>query len=93
MEVYAFTKSTEKDLDIRVYIFTPQKTTSTHELKTNLLNYINFESAVQLSPGMYNPHEFEHNIELTEKDIELMLSNSYHAEKRRMSEEMEEYQN
>jgi len=90
MEVYRFTKSTEKDLDIQVRIFPPpQKTTSTHELKINLLNYIDFESTVQLSPGLYNPHEFEHDIELTEKDIELMLSNSYHAEKKKMSEEME----
>jgi hypothetical protein len=88
-EIYTFTKSNEKDFYIHVRLVNiPTKSTSTHELSVNLIKYIDFDCARYFSPGTYDPHVFEHNIELSLKDIEIMLSNSHKARIEELEKEM-----
>jgi hypothetical protein len=76
--VYTFTRPGENDIHVVLE--------KSDNLLYNLIHHASFDLARKFSPGTYNGG----NIELTEKDIELMLSISYHTEKKKLEQQMKE---
>lgn len=82
-QIYTCTKTGENDINM-----CPADFISFDRLLYILTHYIDFDTARQLSRGIYNVNG--HTIELTKKNIELILSVSYHTEKKKLSHQMEE---
>lgn len=82
-EIRVVRLSDQKVIELRL----PSNETLTLE---NITKYIDFETACKLTPGLYVlPKEFEHNLKLKSKDIEMMLSNGHKAKMAELNNELE----